>query len=100
MIWFWLCLFSGVILGLLGAVALLAERWWSRRKARKHAEALTRLKASDPYQRLVQDFTAMTTAVGEQMMPAFTVFAAALNRARPELEKIAATVRAEDQDTS
>jgi hypothetical protein len=31
-----------VILGLLGAAALLVDRWWHRRKAREHAEALTR----------------------------------------------------------
>lgn len=98
MIWFWLCLLSGLILGLLILGGLLADRWWWRRKARKRAEALVRFKASDPYQRFVRDFTAAATAVGEQMLPAFTSFAVALNRAAPELEKITAAVKAAEPD--
>lgn len=42
MIWFWLCLLSGLILGLLILGGLWVDRWWRRREARKHAEALAR----------------------------------------------------------
>jgi hypothetical protein len=89
-IWIWLCLLSGLALGLLIVVGLLVDRWWGRRKARKHAEALAR--------QAVADLMAAVSPVGEALLSGFRQLVPVLNRMVPELEKLAAAVSTAESD--
>lgn len=71
MIWFWLCLLSGLILGLLILGGLWVDRWRGRRKARKAAEALAR--------QTVAAMAAAAQPFGEALLGAFRQLAPLIN---------------------
>ena len=88
MIWFWLCLFSGVILGLFRLGGLFVERWWQRRKARKVAEA--QLAA------MVNELTRAFQPVGEALLGVFRRMTPALNEAAKAMGPLAEAFRGLD----
>jgi hypothetical protein len=86
MIWFWLCLLSGLILGLLVLGGLWVGRWWRRREARKHAEALAR--------QTVAAMVAAAQPFGEALLSGFRQLAPVMNEAAKSIGRFEETFRA------
>lgn len=79
MIWFWLCLLSGLILGLPILGGLWVDRWWHRREARKAAEAEAAAMA-DAMARAVKPF-------GEALLSGFRQLAPVMNDVAESISK-------------
>lgn len=86
MIWFWLCLLSGLVLGLLIVGGLWVDRWLHRRKARKAAEALAR--------QALADLAAATRPVGEMLLNAFRQLVPVINDAAKSIGRFEEAFRA------